>query len=170
MTSDATSPSSGPTSSGTEVLAKPAFEEFLENSVQQAVDGETLGALVLVRISQPGGQPLTADSMESASSALAQLGRQADVMSVVGPGTLAMVLTRLASRQDVHVMLGRIQDFFETSMAPWTISTGVGVFPLCGTEHGRAWEAACRDLEGALSSSTWVHEIPRETLRTRRTG
>jgi len=162
--------SSGPDSVGAEKLEKAEFESFLENAVLEAQEGDFLGALVLARLSHRGGRPLDASDMERAASLLTRLGRQVDVMASVGPGTFAMVLTRLASRTDVHVMLGRVQDFFDTSEHSWVISTGVGVFPLCGGSGGHAWEAACRDLEGALSSESWVHEIPRETIRTRRVG
>lgn len=162
-----------PTSSmgrGAALLDRVALEAFLEGAIECANENGVIGALLLIRVASESGEPLPAEEMEQATYVLAQLTRQAEAMAPVAPDTLGVVVNRLARRADVYVILQRLEDFVAGAQFSWCISTGVAVFPFCGTRGSSAWIAARRDLEGAMSCDTWEHEIPRETIRTRQVG
>lgn len=151
-------------------MDKAALEIFLDRQVVRAQQHGVVGALILARVVQESAKPLSKSEVAQAYYVIAQLTRQADAMAQVASDTFAIVLNRLARRSEVHVILDRIEDFVNSSNFTWEITTGVGVFPLCGDDAQSAFRAAERDLEGAMSSDTWEREIPRETIRTRHAG
>ncbi len=159
-----------PVGRGAELVSKAALDDFLNRSVDRAREHGVIGALLLVRVGLESSQAPSPFEVAQACSVVAQLTRQVDAMAQVAPDTFAVVLNRVARRSDVHVILDRIEDFVNSSNFSWEISTGIGVFPLCGDSAEEAFQAAQRDLEGAMSSDTWEHEIPRETIRTRQVG
>lgn len=158
----------GPESRGASVLLEAELRDFLEQALSEAQQGATLCGLVMVQLNSPavGAAP---DLMQAAQM-LSQLVRQRDAICVLETGVIAIVLSQLERRSDAYVMLDRVEGFTRSAAMPWTLRIGVAIFPFSGGSAAALWEACCADLNGAMSSDSWEHTFPRDTLHTHRVG
>ncbi len=160
----------GPESRGARVVNKAELEAFLDDACKSADAEAQLGGFFLIKLDAGVLGQLRPQDMIEAVYLVAQLARQPDILAQVDESTVAVVVGRLAQRHDAHIFVERVEDYVRTARSSWGVSTGVAVFPMCGPRGSDAWSKACRDLEGAISSDSWVHEIPRDTIRARETG
>jgi hypothetical protein len=159
-----------PESRGALVIHESAFRTFLEQRLLEATSQQVLCGLIFVRLRDGQGRSVTGDDLNQAAQIISQLVRQPDAVGVLRHATLGIVLGGLDRRGDAYVMVDRLESFAHAAGLPWVLTMGVGVFPLSGGQCADLWEACERDLEGAMSSDTWEHAIPRDTLMTRSVG
>ncbi len=159
-----------PESRGAQILPEAELLDFLETTLEASRKRSRLCGLVLVTLKSARGYSVSVDDQHQAAHIIGQLMRQADAVGVRRDGCLAVVLHELERRGDAHVMLDRLESFARAAGLPWTLTIGVGVFPLSGRTSEELFDACLRDLEGAMSSDTWEHLIPRDTLLTRSAG
>ncbi|HXS18414.1 MAG TPA: hypothetical protein VN764_14550 [Polyangiaceae bacterium] len=158
----------GPESRGASILEEAAFHEFLERALGEAQHGSALCGLVMVQLrSAVVGPP---PDLAQAAQILGQLVRQRDAVCVLANGLVAIVLSQLERRSDAYVMLDRVEGFTRGANLPWVLRSGVSIFPFSGDSVSALWEACSADLDGAISSDSWEHTIPRDTLHTHRAG
>lgn len=160
----------GPESRGAAVLSEQTLRRFLTDTVFSASQRGGLCGLVLTELRDVHGCPVGPDDQRQAANVVSQLMRQADAVGILSNGSLAIVLHALDRRGDAHVMLDRLEAFARAASLPWALTIGVAVYPLSGQTAEELWQACARDLEGAMSSDTWEHLIPRDTLLTRSAG
>ncbi len=160
----------GPESKGAALLPEDELRQFLEDAIVRAQEAGSLCGLVSVHLVDSEGRPLISDDQHQAAQMVSQLMRQADAVGVMSDGSLAIVLHELERRGDAHVMVDRLESFARSAGLPWTLVIGVGVYPLSGNSPSALFDACRRDLEGAMTSETWEHLIPRDTLLTRTAG
>lgn len=158
----------GPESRGASILPEPEFREFLEQALSEAQHASALCGLVMVQLNSAvvGSPP----DLAQAAQMLSQLVRQRDAICVLETGVIAIVLRQLERRSDAYVMLDRVEGFTRGAGLPWTLRIGVSIFPFSGDTALSLWAACRADLDGALSSESWEHAIPRDTLHTHRAG
>ena len=160
----------GPESKGAALLPEPSLREFLQTTIDAAERECRLCALVVVRLTDLSGCPAPVDDQHQAAQMMSKLMRQVDAVGTLQDGSVAIVLHNLDRRGDAHVMLDRIESFARAVGLPWALVIGAGVYPLSGRTTQELWDACYHDLQGAMTSDTWEHLIPRDTLMTRTAG
>lgn len=159
-----------PESRGASILSEHDFLAFLNNALDDAAERNALCGLLLLRLSCEAGGLAQPSELAQAAQIFSQLVRQPDAVAVLAEGALSIVLTNLERRSDAYIMLDRLEAFAKSAGLPWALNFGVSVYPFSGATSDDLWDACSRDLEGAISSDSWEHTIPRDTLFTRSAG
>lgn len=159
-----------PDSRGASVINSVELQVVLARAMLSAQEDHTVGGFLLFRVSDSSGLPLAHEDLTQASYVLSQFVRQSDALAILEVGLIGVVCHRLENRSDAHVQLDRIESFVRVSGAPWKLKSGVAVFPFSGASPTAIYRAALSDLERAISSDTWEHPLPRDTLLAKAAG
>ncbi len=159
-----------PTSRGATVIGCDEFEAFVDTAISGAIEQRALGGLLLLRLSEESGNPVVGEALTQGAYVFGQLARQGDAVAVLEDGLLGFVFRVLDRRSDAHVLMDRFESFAAAAAVPYCFSLGMSIFPLSGRGAMQVMDAARRDLLGAMSSDTYEHQIPRDTLLTRSVG